>query len=43
MDNFLIHRKKRFAIFMSPAGMSLTKLSLDENNLIIPAQGELGQ
>ncbi len=29
--------KKRFAIFPSPAGMSLTKLSLDGNNLIIPA------
>jgi hypothetical protein len=32
-----------FAIFPSPAGMSLTKLSLDGNNLIIPVQGEFGQ
>jgi hypothetical protein len=38
-----IHCKKKFAIFPSPAGMSLTKLSLDGNNLIIPAQGEFGQ
>jgi hypothetical protein len=38
-----IHCKKRFAIFLSPAGMSLTKLSLDGNNLIIPAKGEFGQ
>jgi hypothetical protein len=37
-----IHCKKRFAIFPSPAGMSLTKLSLDGNNLIIPVQGEFG-
>jgi hypothetical protein len=35
--------KKRFAIFPSPAGMSITKLSLAGNNLIIPAQGEFGQ
>jgi hypothetical protein len=34
--------KKRFEIFLSPAGMSLTKLSLAGNNLIIPAQGEFG-
>ncbi len=27
-----IHCKKRFAIFPSPAGMSLTKLTLDGNN-----------
>ncbi len=27
-----IHCKKRFAIFPSPAGMSLIKLSLDGNN-----------
>jgi hypothetical protein len=32
--------KKRFAIFPSPAGMSLIKLSLDGNNLNIPAQGD---
>jgi hypothetical protein len=36
------HCKKRFAILPSPAGMSLTKLSLNGNNLIIPAQGEFG-
>ncbi len=34
--------KKRFAIFPSTAVMSLTKLSLDGNNLTIPAQGEFG-
>ncbi len=37
-----LHYKKRFAIFPSPAGMSLTKLSLDGNNLIIPAQRGFG-
>jgi hypothetical protein len=36
----LLHCKKRFAIFPSPAGMPLTKLSLDGNNLIM---GEFGQ
>jgi hypothetical protein len=35
-----LHCKKRFAIFPSPAGMSLTKLSLGGN---IPAQGEFSQ
>jgi hypothetical protein len=34
--------KKRFAIFPSPAGMSLTKLSLDRKNLIVLVQGEFG-
>jgi len=38
-----IHCKKRFAIFPSTAVMSLTKHSLDGNNLTIPAQGEFGQ
>ncbi len=38
-----IHCKKWFAIFPSPAWMSLIKLSLDWNNLIILAQGEFGQ
>jgi hypothetical protein len=33
---------KKFAVFLSPAGMSLTKLSLASNILIIPGQGELG-
>ncbi len=31
-----LHRKKRLATFLSPAGMSLTKLSPCGNNLIIP-------
>jgi hypothetical protein len=30
-------------IFPSPAGMSLTKLFLAGNNLIIPGQGEFGK
>jgi hypothetical protein len=34
--------KKRLTIFPSPAGMSLTKLSLAGINLIIPGQGEFG-
>jgi hypothetical protein len=34
---------KNLTIFPSPAGMSLTKLSLDGNSLIIPVQGEFGQ
>ncbi len=37
------HCKKRLAIFPCPAGMSLTKLSLDGNNLNIPGQGEFGK
>ncbi len=36
------HCKKRLEIFLSPAGMSLTKLSLAGNNLINPGQGEFG-
>ncbi len=32
--------KKRLTICLSLAGISLTKISLEENNLIIPAQGE---
>jgi hypothetical protein len=35
--------KKILSIFLSPAGKSLTKLSLDGNNLIIPGQGEFGK
>jgi hypothetical protein len=31
---------KRFAVFPSPDGMSLTKLQLTGNNLIILGQGE---
>ncbi len=32
-DQDSVHRKKSFSIFPSPAGMSLTKLSLGGNNL----------
>ncbi len=39
---FIYTVKKVIAIFPSPAGMSLTKLSLEGNNLIIPGPGELG-
>jgi hypothetical protein len=40
----MVHCKiKRLAAFPSPAGLSLTKLSLGGNNLIIPAQGEFGK
>ncbi len=42
IQNQLYTVKKRFAIFPSPAGMSLTKLSLAGNNLNIPVQGEFG-
>jgi hypothetical protein len=31
-----LHRKKRLATFPSPAGMSLTEVSLGGNHLIIP-------
>jgi hypothetical protein len=34
--------KKKMIVFPVPAGMSLTKLSLAGNNLIIPGQGEFG-
>ncbi len=33
--------KNRLAVFMSPGGMPLTKLSLARNNLIIPARESL--
>ncbi len=33
---------KKVRCFPSPAGMSLTKLSLDGNNLIFPGQGHFG-
>ncbi len=39
MDDHLyqsIQCKKSLAVFSFPAGMSLTKLSMDRNNLIIP-------
>jgi|688.fasta_scaffold909391_1 hypothetical protein len=35
-----IHCKKRLSFFPYPAGMSLAKLSLAGNNLIIPGKGE---
>jgi hypothetical protein len=35
-----VHCKKRLASFPSPPWMSITKLSLARNNLIIPGQGE---
>ncbi len=35
-----VHCKKRLSIFPFPAGRSLLKLSLDENNLINPVQRE---
>jgi hypothetical protein len=38
----VVHCKKRLVTFPSPARMSLTKLSLAGNNLIIPCQGEFG-
>ncbi len=31
----LVHRKKKFTSFPSPAGMSLTKLPLDRNNSVM--------
>ncbi len=37
-----VHCKKRLAVFPSPAGMSLTILSLAGNNLNIPDQEEFG-
>ncbi len=43
LTGIVLHCEKRFVIFPSPAGMSLTKLSLDGNSLIIPVQGEFGQ
>jgi hypothetical protein len=38
-----VHCKKSLTIFPSPVGMSLTKLSLDVNNLLIPVQGQFGK
>jgi hypothetical protein len=35
--------KKRLKIFPSPAGMSLTRLSLARNNFIIPGEREFGK
>jgi hypothetical protein len=39
----IAHCKKSLAVFQTPAGIALTKLSLGGNNLIFPAQGEFGQ
>jgi hypothetical protein len=41
-EGLSVHCKKRLSFFPSPAGMSLAKLSLAGNNLIISVQGELG-
>jgi hypothetical protein len=38
----LLQFKKRFAGFLSTAGMSLTKLFLAGNNLIFTGQGKFG-
>ncbi len=40
--NDSLHCKKRLLFFPSPAGMSLTKLSLAGTNLTIPGRGEFG-
>ncbi len=42
MHMLSIHCKNRLAVFLSPAGMSLTKLSLVGNKFRIPGQGEFG-
>ncbi len=41
-SSFVLHCKKRLAVFPSPAGMSLAKLYLEVKNLVIPGQGEFG-
>ncbi len=38
-----LHCQKRLSIFPSPAGMSLTKLSLAGKNLIVPGLGVFGK
>ncbi len=38
-----IHRKIKVSDIPFHSGMSLTKLSLGSNNLIIPAKGEMGK
>ncbi len=40
MLHYNTYCKKRFVVFPSPAGISLTKLSLACNNLIIPGRVE---
>ncbi len=42
-SDFSLHCKKRFSIFTSQAGMSLTKLSLARNSLIFLGQGKFDQ
>jgi hypothetical protein len=39
----MLHCKKMLAVLPSPAGMSLTKISLDGNNLNYSGQGEFGK
>jgi hypothetical protein len=38
-----MHCKEKFSGFPVPSRMSLTKLSLAGNDLIIPGQGEFGK
>jgi hypothetical protein len=38
----VLHCKKRLPIFLTPSGMSLTKLSLAGKKIIIPGQEEFG-
>jgi hypothetical protein len=38
-----VHCKKSLSISPSPAGMSLTKLTLAGNYLIIPGHGDFGK
>ncbi len=38
LEKPILHCKKRLSIFPTPAGMSLTKLSLDGKNLLILGQ-----
>jgi hypothetical protein len=39
---YILHCKKRLAVFPSSVGTSLTNLSLDRNNKIIPGHEEVG-
>ncbi len=39
---YMRYNVKKVSFSRPPAGMSLTKLSLAENTLIIPGQGEFG-
>jgi hypothetical protein len=41
--NGILTLYKKVSHFLFPSGMSLTKLFLAGNNLIIPGQGEFGQ